>query len=56
MKLYKNGKLIIYGLKRKTYLQTFELLRRKATGKVSFMGRGQDMFFSDGNDFYVVIS
>lgn len=50
--LYKNGQEIIHGLKRSTFLQTFDAMRRKSPDKCGMMGMGNDLLFTAGKDMY----
>lgn len=50
--LYKNGRAIIYGLAKRTYLNTFESMRRKSAEACTFVGNGRGYIFTLGNDVY----
>lgn len=54
--LYKNDSVIIHGLGKRTYLHTFESLRRKYLDKpCSFVSNGRDYHFGLGNDNYRLV-
>lgn len=54
MTLYKNGQEIISGLKRTTYIQTFENIRKKNPAQCRLLTAGNDLMFVAGDDRYVL--
>lgn len=54
MTLYRNGQEVIRGLRRETYIRTFELLRQKQPEKCSFGMCGGATVFTCGHDTYVL--
>ena len=55
--LFKNGQIVMWNLKRSTYIKTFEIMRLKAKElgiKFNFSGVNSDLVVTYGPDNYVL--